>query len=129
MQPTSVPACSSLPSIFSDPTVEKLIGRITATAAITIAVALDERRHGRVSLTIKQQGGDLIAALYALHQARPDDFFDVARREGKAALRERYTQAKGKLNGSCPPLTDEMAAEMVDWPLDTLGKVIAAEMN
>jgi len=92
-------------------------------------VALDERRHGRVSLTIKQQGGDLIAALYALHRARPDDFFDVARREGKAALRERYTQAKGKLNGSCPPLTDEMAAEMVDWPLDTLGKVIAAEMN
>ena len=106
-----------------------VIGEATATAAIVIAVALDERRQGRVSPTIKQQGGDLIAALYNLRQKCAGDFDIIAREYGKRALAARYIQAKGKLNGSCPPFTEEMADEMVSWPLDTLHKVIATEMN
>jgi hypothetical protein len=106
-----------------------VIGEATAMAAIAIAVALDERRQGRISSTIKQQGGDLIAALYNLRQKCAGDFDAIAREYGKRALVARYIQAKGKLNVSCPPFTEEMADEMTSWPLDALHKVIAAEMN
>jgi hypothetical protein len=107
-----------------------VIGEVTATAAIVIAVALNERANGGLTLKTRQRGGDLVAALYQLHQkcAGEFDFFDVARDQGKRALHVRYVQAKG--NGSCPPpFNDAMAEEMVSWPLDTLNRIIAAEMN
>jgi hypothetical protein len=108
-----------------------VIGEVTATAAIMIAVALDERANGGLTLKTRQRGGDLVAALYQLHQKCAGDFsfFDVAREQGKRALHARYAQAKGKFNGSCPPFTEEMAEEMVSWPLDTLNRVIATEMS
>jgi hypothetical protein len=108
-----------------------VIGETVAMAASVIAAGLEERRNGGLTSKTRQRGGDLVAALFSLHQkcAGEFDFDTVAREYGKLALRARYTQAKGKLNGSCPPFTEEMAAEMVNWPLDALYKVIAAEMN
>jgi len=112
---------------ISLPTV---IGETVALAAITMAMGLDERGNGGLRPETRQRGGDLVAALFNLHQkcAGDFDFFDVAREQGKRALHARYAQA-GKFNGSCPPFNDSMADEMVSWPLDTLHKVIAAEMN
>jgi hypothetical protein len=106
-----------------------VIGEAVAAAAITIAAGLDERRNGGLTPQTKSRGGDLIAVLFNLHQKCAGDFDTIAREYGKRALHARYIQAKGKMNGSCPPFTDEMADEMVSWPLDTLYKVIAAEMN
>jgi hypothetical protein len=129
MQPAPAATTLAPSTIEIEISLACVIGEATAMAAIAIAVALDERRQGRVSPTIKQQGGDLIAALYNLRQKCAGDFDTIARDYGKRALVARYAQAKGKLNGSCPPFSEEIAAEMVSWPLDALHKVIAAEMN
>lgn len=124
---------AAIPAFFVEVEISlpAVIGETVAAAAITIAVALDERRNGGLRPETRQRGGDLVAALFNLHQKCAGDFdFDaVAREYGKRALHTRYTQLKRKLNGSCPPFNDEMAAEMVSWPLDTLHKVIAAELN
>jgi hypothetical protein len=108
-----------------------VIGETVAMAASVIAAGLDERANGGLRPETRQRGGDLVAALFNLHQkcAGAFDFDFVAREYGKRALHVRYAQAKSKMNGSCPPFTEEMAAEMVNWPLDALYKVIAAEMN
>jgi hypothetical protein len=112
-----------------------VIGEAVATAALTIAAGLDERRNGGLTLQTKSRCGDLIAALFSLHQkcAGDFDFYTVAHEYGKRALHARYIQAKSKMNGSCPQLSDAMCAEMADamveWPLEALREVIAAEMN
>jgi len=108
-----------------------VIGETVATAAIVIAVALDERGNGGLRPETRERGSELIAALYRLHQRCAGEFeFDsVAREYGKRALHARYIQAKGKFNGSCPPFNDEMAEEMVSWPLNVLSRVIEAELN
>jgi hypothetical protein len=124
----TVPAPSTVEIEISLPTV---IGETVAMAAIVIAAGLEERRNGGLRPETRHRAGDLVAALYQLHQrcAGAFDFDSAAREFGKRALQARYVQAKGKLNGSCPPFTEEMAAEMVGWPLDALYKVIAAEAN
>jgi hypothetical protein len=122
------PAPSTVEIELSLPVV---IGETVAMAAIVIAAGLEERGNGGLTSKTRQRGGDLVAALYQLQQKCAGDFdFDsVAREYGKRALHMRYAQAKSKMNGSCPPFTDEAAAEMVNWPLDALYKVIAAEAN
>jgi hypothetical protein len=119
------------PSVEIEISLAAVIGEAVATAALTIAAGLDERKNGGLTLQTKSRGGDLIAALFSLHQrcAGDFDFYTVAHEYGKRALQARYIQAKSKLNGSCPPLTTEMAAEMAEWPLDALRAVIAAELN
>ena len=127
--PTIRPPASSFVEVeLSLPTV---IGETVAVAAITMAVGLDERANGGLTARTKSRGGDLVAALFSLHQrcAGEFDFFDVAREQGKRALRARYAEVKGKMNGGCPVFTEEMAAEMVSWPLNVLNQVIKAEMN
>jgi hypothetical protein len=119
------------PSVEIEISLAAIIGEAVATAALVIAAGLDERKNGGLTLQTKSRGGDLIAALFNLHQKCTGDFdfYTVAHEYGKHALHARYIQAKAKLNGSCPPLTTEMAAEMVEWPLDALRAVIAAELN
>jgi hypothetical protein len=124
-----IPASSSTVEIeISLPVV---IGETVAMAAITIAKGLEERGNGGLTARTKGYAGDLVAALFNLHQrcAGEFDFFDAAREFGKLALRARYTQLKRKLNGSCPELADEALDEMVSWPLDSLRKVIDAELH
>jgi hypothetical protein len=122
------PAPSTVEIELSLPVV---IGETVAIAAITIAKGLEERGNGGLTVRTKEYAGDLVAALFNLHQKCAGDFdFDsVAREYGKLALRARYTQLKRKLNGSCPELADEALDEMVNWPLDTLYKVIDAELH
>jgi hypothetical protein len=117
------------PSTASELSIENLIGEVTALASIAIAVALDERRRGRVSHTSKQRGGDLIAALYDLQQKYAGDFDTIAREYGKRVLTARYAQAKNKMNGACPQFDEAIAAEMISWPLAALADVTRAEMN
>jgi hypothetical protein len=119
----------SAPSTASDLSIECLIGEVVAVASIVIAVALDERRNGGLTGRTKLQGADLIAQLYTLRQTCPDTFDVIARREGKRALHARYAQAKGKMNGSCPPFSEAIADTMVNWPLNALADIIRAEMN
>jgi hypothetical protein len=123
----SVPARSSNVIEIELP-LDCVIGEVVALAAIAIGQALAERGNGGLTPRTKQQGADLIAQLYALRQACPS-FDAIARGHGMRALCERYAQLKGKLNGGCPPFTEEMAEEIVSWPLDTLYRMIAAEMN
>jgi hypothetical protein len=108
-----------------------VIGEVVATAAITIAAGLEERGNGGLRPETRQRAGDLVAALFNLHQksAGAFDFLDVSREYGKLALRARYTQAKRKLNGSCPEFNAGVYDTMVEWPLNVLSQVIAAEAN
>jgi hypothetical protein len=128
VDPTASPPARPSSAIEIELPLECIVGEVVALAAIAIAVALDERRHGGLALRTKQQGADLLSQLYALRQAC-SSFDAIACEHGKRALRERYAQLKGKLNGGCPPFTEEMAAEMVSWPLDALHKITAAELN
>jgi hypothetical protein len=117
------------PSTASDLSIENLIGEVVAVASIVITVALDEKINGGLTGRTKSQGADLIAQLYSLRQACPDNFDAIARAEGRRALAARYAQAKGKMNGSCPPFTEAIADTMVNWPLNALADIIRAEMN
>lgn len=108
---------------------EHAVGEVAALAACAIALALSERGNGGLRPLTKSHGAELIAQLYALRQARPDIFDAVVRREGKRALHARYAQLKGKLNGGCPPFSDEMAVELIEWPLAALRQITAAEAN
>ena len=117
------------PSTASDLSIECLIGEVTALASCAIACALYEKSNGGLTLRTKSQGADLIAQLYSLRQACPDTFYTIARREGKRALAARYAQAKAKFNGGSPPFSEEIATEMISWPLNALADIVRAEMN
>jgi len=129
VHPTASPPARSSNVIEIGPLpLDCIIGEVVALAAIAIGQALAERGNGGLTSRTKQQGSDLLAQLYALKQACPS-FDAIARGHGKRALCERYAQLKGKLNGGCPPFTEAMAGEMVEWPLAALNRIIAAEAN
>jgi len=72
------------------PTIEHHIGALVAAAGVAIAEALEERRHGALSLKTKMRGGDMICELARLRLfliADLPDFDRVAREHGVAMLR------------------------------------------
>jgi hypothetical protein len=108
-----------------EPAIERTIGALVADAAAAIMIALAQRYEGEsLSVEVKNLGGNTITQLYTMRQFgyRSLDFETVARREGKAALRERLRDA---------PFTptDAQLDEWVSWPLEVLAKVVAHRLN
>jgi hypothetical protein len=118
---TAAPSLARQSPPPSTPSLEALVGQITASAAAAIARALRERENGRLDPRTKAQGGDLIAMLFGLQQATAGkiDFYAVARARGAQTLAERYGDA-----------VDARTIDiLIDGAIEVLQKVVRAQMN
>jgi hypothetical protein len=113
------------PDAQQDLAIEKTIGELVATAAGALMQGLAERfEEAPLSCRVKDLCGDAVAQLYVMRQFgfRSCDFDQIARREGKRALRER-------LAGAPVTPTEEQLSEWISWPLDILSKVVKARSH
>jgi len=100
-------------------TLERHVGALVAAAGMAIAAALEERRHGALSPTTRQRGGDLICELVRLRLfliVDLPDFDRVARAHGVAMLR-------------AADVSLATATVLVDEVLDLMHKVIRVALN
>jgi len=120
--PSPLPA-ATLPA---SPPIERVIGEVTAALACSIAARLGELAQHRVQEGTLQQGGELLAQLYALWRATCHELkFDrVALVYGRQVLQEhRSTLAAGGVDD------DAAIADLIAGAIDLLHKVARARMN
>jgi hypothetical protein len=116
--PSSLPVTPPLPSI---PSLEEIIGQITAAAATAMGQALGELERGGLTSVTRMRSGDLVARLYGLRQACAGkiDFDRVARVHGTQALRARYGR----------DVDAHTIDVLVDGVIEVLGKVVRSQLN
>jgi hypothetical protein len=118
--PSPLPVTPPLPSI---PSLEEIIGQITAAAATAMGQALGELGRGGLTPVTRMRSGDLVARLYGLRQAcagKVDfDFMAVARTYGTAALQARYGDA----------VDTRTITVLVDGVIEVLQKVVRSQLN
>jgi hypothetical protein len=115
------------PSGSPEPTVERAIGKLVATAVgILNRGLLDWAEHGGLRRETKVRGGDIIAQLYdmKLFATGSLDFDATAREYGKRALREFITTQP-----DAPVISEAQIDQWVEMPLDILAKVVAARVH
>jgi hypothetical protein len=111
--------------------LEQLVGEVTALASCAIGLSLSEHQNGGLRPLTKAHGAELITQMYALRRVCIDrglDFEAIARREGRYALLARHARYKDE-PGAPKELTEAVIEEALFWSIDTLNKVVAAEMN
>jgi hypothetical protein len=111
--------------------LEQLIGEVTALASCAIGLSLSEHQNGGLRPLTKAHGAELITQMYALRRVCIDrglNFEAIARREGRFALLARHARHKGE-PGAPEELTEAVIEEALFWSIDTLNKVVAAEMH
>jgi hypothetical protein len=115
------------PSGSQEPTVERAIGKLMATAVGVLNQGLvDWAEHGGLRRETKVRGGDIIAQLYdmKLFATGSLDFEATAREYGKRALREFIATQP-----DAPVIAEAQIEEWVEMPLDILSKVVAARIH
>jgi hypothetical protein len=110
------------PAPASDEPIERLIGEVTAAAAVALMAALQEWQNGKLTPKTRTAGGDLVAQLWELRRATMGelDFEQVAWEQGRLALRQRCN------GGGYPTKTGDILIESV---LEILDKVVQAQLN
>jgi len=109
-----------------DPSVEELIGELTAATACLFAQGLGEcwargRMDGQMSADTKERGRALIAGLLELRNsvAGERDFDAVARSHGARVLKDRYGRG----------ISDKMINSLINAALEVLGRIVRARLN
>jgi hypothetical protein len=117
--PTLAPASSTTAEL--PPSIEHIIGDLTAALATLVAAGLGEfKRHARLAADTSDAGGQAVAALLEIREATVGelDFAVVAAAQGRRSLRERDRD-----------ISDAAIATLVDSAVDIVQKIARLRLN